>query len=112
MEQLLQRVGEEVLPRVMNFSVYRFTLLLDVENPLNVIHLSFLQVDIVCGGSYRRRKATCGDLDIVITHPDGQRYVQSCFLLSCVFFSKTFLHLLKLVFAFIVLAPGLVTRDS
>ncbi|WZZ79999.1 hypothetical protein YC2023_100571 [Brassica napus] len=74
MEQLLQRVGEEVLPRVMNFSVYRFTLLLDVENPLNVIHLSFLQVDIVCGGSYRRGKATCGDLDIVITHPDGQSH--------------------------------------
>lgn len=29
---------------------------------------------IVCGGSYRRGKASCGDLDIVITHPDGTRY--------------------------------------
>ncbi|KAF8108071.1 hypothetical protein N665_0115s0080 [Sinapis alba] len=46
MEQLLQRVGEEVLPGV----------------------------DIVCGGSYRRGKASCGDLDIVITHHDGQSH--------------------------------------
>lgn len=32
-----------------------------------------LQVEIVCGGSYRRGKASCGDLDIIITHPDGKR---------------------------------------
>ncbi|CAH8348754.1 unnamed protein product [Eruca vesicaria subsp. sativa] len=70
MEQLLKRVGEEVLPGVMNFSVYHFALLLDVET----LTASFLQVDIVCGGSYRRGKATCGDLDIVITHPDGQSH--------------------------------------
>lgn len=34
----------------------------------------WLQVVIVCGGSYRRGKASCGDMDIVITHPDGKRY--------------------------------------
>lgn len=32
------------------------------------------QVLIVCGGSYRRGKASCGDMDIVITHPDGKRF--------------------------------------
>ncbi|CAL9172022.1 unnamed protein product [Musa hybrid cultivar] len=55
MEMLLQNAGQEVLPGVM----------------------------VVCGGSYRRGKASCGDLDIVITHPDGEshkgflpRYVQ------------------------------------
>ncbi|XP_020082592.1 DNA polymerase lambda-like isoform X1 [Ananas comosus] len=38
---------------------------------------------VVCGGSYRRGKSSCGDLDIVITHPDGEshkgflrRYIQ------------------------------------
>ncbi|KAL9254993.1 DNA polymerase lambda-like protein [Drosera capensis] len=46
MEKLLQKVGEEVLPGV----------------------------EIVCGGSYRRGKSSCGDMDIVITHPDGQSH--------------------------------------
>ncbi|XP_039116525.1 DNA polymerase lambda isoform X4 [Dioscorea cayenensis subsp. rotundata] len=55
MEMLLQKAGEQVLSGVM----------------------------IVCGGSYRRGKSSCGDLDIIITHPDGDshkgflpRYVQ------------------------------------
>ncbi|KAI3991703.1 hypothetical protein MKX01_038101 [Papaver californicum] len=43
MELLLQKAAEEVLPGV----------------------------SVVCGGSFRRGKATCGDMDIVITHPDG-----------------------------------------
>ncbi|KAI3467476.1 hypothetical protein Pfo_024139 [Paulownia fortunei] len=47
MESLIQKVGEENFPGVV----------------------------IVCGGSYRRGKASCGDLDIVITHPDGKSHI-------------------------------------
>ncbi|XP_041015457.1 DNA polymerase lambda isoform X1 [Juglans microcarpa x Juglans regia] len=46
MELLLQKVGEDVLPGVV----------------------------IICGGSFRRGKASCGDLDIIITHPDGKSH--------------------------------------
>jgi hypothetical protein len=31
-------------------------------------------IEVVCGGSYRRGKATCGDMDMVITHQDGRRW--------------------------------------
>ncbi|TVU11889.1 hypothetical protein EJB05_45499 [Eragrostis curvula] len=47
MEKLLQDTGKDILPGVI----------------------------IVCGGSYRRGKASCGDMDIVITHPDGESHV-------------------------------------
>lgn len=47
MEKLLQDVGTDILPGVI----------------------------IVCGGSYRRGKASCGDMDIIITHPDGESHV-------------------------------------
>ncbi|KAG5604384.1 hypothetical protein H5410_025876 [Solanum commersonii] len=46
MERLLQEVGEEILPGVI----------------------------VVCGGSYRRGKASCGDMDIVCTHPDRKSH--------------------------------------
>ncbi|GMH20701.1 hypothetical protein Nepgr_022542 [Nepenthes gracilis] len=46
MEGLLKKVGEEVLPGVV----------------------------VVCGGSYRRGKVSCGDMDIIITHPDGRSH--------------------------------------
>ncbi|XP_076903698.1 DNA polymerase lambda isoform X2 [Bidens hawaiensis] len=47
MEHLLQRAAEDVLPGV----------------------------SVVCGGSFRRGKATCGDMDIIITHPDGKSHI-------------------------------------
>ncbi|XP_016498805.1 DNA polymerase lambda-like isoform X1 [Nicotiana tabacum] len=47
MERLLQKIGEEILPSVI----------------------------VVCGGSYRRGKSSCGDMDIVITHADGKSHI-------------------------------------
>ncbi|TYI97731.1 hypothetical protein E1A91_D01G164000v1 [Gossypium mustelinum] len=46
MELVLQKVAEDIIPGMV----------------------------VVCGGSYRRGKASCGDLDIVITHPDGKSH--------------------------------------
>lgn len=31
-------------------------------------------LEVVVCGSYRRGKATCGDVDILITHPDGHSH--------------------------------------
>ncbi|KAJ0986674.1 hypothetical protein J5N97_005030 [Dioscorea zingiberensis] len=36
--------------------------------------VSHKSVMIICGGSFRRGKASCGDLDIIITHPDGESH--------------------------------------
>ncbi|KAL0004102.1 hypothetical protein SO802_011663 [Lithocarpus litseifolius] len=38
------------------------------------ILMSVLKVNIVCEGSFRCGKASCGDLDIIITHPDGKSH--------------------------------------
>ncbi|KAF5182545.1 Dna polymerase lambda [Thalictrum thalictroides] len=46
MELLLQKAAEAILPGV----------------------------SVLCGGSFRRGKATCGDMDIIITHPDGESH--------------------------------------
>lgn len=32
------------------------------------------QLVVVTCGSYRRGKSTCGDVDVLITHPDGESH--------------------------------------
>lgn len=46
MESLLRKAAEDILPGVV----------------------------VICGGSFRRGKASCGDMDIVFTHPDGKSH--------------------------------------
>lgn len=46
MEALVRKVAEDIQPGIM----------------------------VLCGGSYRRGKAFCGDMDFVITHPDGSSH--------------------------------------
>ncbi|KAL6577105.1 hypothetical protein OROMI_011381 [Orobanche minor] len=65
---LLEKAGEDVLPGICAP---------ELKEPKNSYFCSFLSryVVIVCGGSYRRGKASCGDLDIIITHPDGNSHI-------------------------------------
>ena len=72
MECLLQKAGEDVLPGVslMFSNISKCVKNQNIKNE----NICLCQVNVVCGGSFRRGKASCGDMDIVITHPDGKRY--------------------------------------
>ena len=51
----------------------------------------------ICCGSYRRGKPTCGDVDVLITHPDGKSHkgVFSKILTSLKETGKSCFHLLE-----------------
>ncbi|MCO5555257.1 hypothetical protein L7F22_008801 [Adiantum nelumboides] len=44
---------------------------LDCISAGNVCAILQSDIIVVCGGSYRRGKAFCSDMDFIITHPDG-----------------------------------------
>lgn len=61
---------------------------------------------IVCGGSFRRGKASCGDMDIVITHPDGKRCNFDCNyaqLVQIPFCSEEFINATMLIYFYLLL---------
>lgn len=68
-----QRTGlnyfEDIKTRIPRHEVQDVELLLQKAGE-DIMH----GVKIVCGGSFRRGKATCGDMDIIITHPDGKSH--------------------------------------
>lgn len=47
------------------------SLLLEVKDAAHSIQPGL--VCVACG-SYRRGKATCGDVDVLVTHPDGHSH--------------------------------------
>jgi hypothetical protein len=55
------------------------------------------QMLVLCGGSYRRGKALCSDMDFVITHPDGSRWMN--IFLFCVLFIQYFFCIARHFFA-------------
>ncbi|XP_050276826.1 DNA polymerase lambda isoform X1 [Quercus robur] len=69
----LQRIGlkyfDDIKQRIPRQEVQEMDLLLQKVGE-DILH----GVNIVCGGSFRRGKASCGDLDIIITHPDGRSH--------------------------------------
>lgn len=85
MEKLLQDVGKDILPGVSYTKAVNNKLSLENKHLRNFLFavlydlcslsvaFFYVEVIIVCGGSYRRGKASCGDMDIIITHPDGER---------------------------------------
>ncbi|XP_030961280.1 DNA polymerase lambda isoform X2 [Quercus lobata] len=68
-----QRIGlkyfDDIKQRIPRHEVQEMDLLLQKVGE-DILH----GVNIVCGGSFRRGKASCGDLDIIITHPDGRSH--------------------------------------
>ncbi|XP_075657192.1 DNA polymerase lambda isoform X2 [Castanea sativa] len=68
-----QRIGlkyfDDIKQRIPRREVQEMDLLLQKVGE-DILH----GVNIVCGGSFRRGKASCGDLDIIITHPDGRSH--------------------------------------
>ncbi|KAK4598221.1 hypothetical protein RGQ29_015624 [Quercus rubra] len=68
-----QRIGlkyfDDIKQRIPRHEVQEMDLLLQKVGE-DILH----GVNIVCGGSFRRGRTSCGDLDIIITHPDGRSH--------------------------------------
>ncbi|XP_020579488.1 DNA polymerase lambda [Phalaenopsis equestris] len=63
-------IRERLNAMMMKLGEHKTSICIDMKRA----QLFTSQVVVICGGSYRRGKASCGDLDIIITHPDGESH--------------------------------------
>ena len=63
-----------MIPKSQQTSISYLNLLVNLYQVRQATLSLFKGAEVMVCGSYRRGKATCGDVDVLITHPDGHSH--------------------------------------